>query len=49
MNSRAILAGDKAFKQQEIEIQLLKRQVERIEAELKVLYEQLVDLVAKQR
>ncbi|MCQ2912273.1 hypothetical protein JT104_01235 [Helicobacter pylori] len=48
LNARAILAGGKAFRQQDSEIQLLKGQVERMEAELKVLHDQLVDLVAKQ-
>ena len=48
-NNRQIIFASKAFKEQSKEVQELKRQVDIMEAELKVLHDQLVDLVAKQR
>ncbi|WQS70190.1 hypothetical protein KVC68_07555 [Helicobacter pylori] len=47
-NNKQIIFASKAFREQEREIQALKHQVDRMEAELKVLHDQLVDLVAKQ-
>ncbi|WRE28992.1 hypothetical protein KVE92_07670 [Helicobacter pylori] len=47
-NNKQILFASKAFKEQSRELQLLQQKVDRMEAELKVLHDQLVDLVAKQ-
>ncbi len=48
-NNKQIIFASRAFREQSKEVQELKRQVDRMEAELKVLHDQLVDLVAKQR
>ncbi len=48
-NNKQILFASKAFREQDRELQALQHKVDRMEAELKVLHEQLVDLVAKQR
>ncbi|BDA08216.1 hypothetical protein OHP008_08510 [Helicobacter pylori] len=48
-NSKQVIFASKAFREQNAEIRELKRQVGRMEAELKALHDQLVDLVAKQR
>ncbi|WRE31863.1 hypothetical protein KVE90_07300 [Helicobacter pylori] len=47
-NNQQILFASKAFKEQSKELQALQHKVDRMEAELKVLHDQLVDLVAKQ-
>lgn len=48
-NNKQIILTAQAFREQDKKVQELKRQVNRIKAELKVLHDQLVDLVAKQR
>ncbi len=47
-NNEQILFASKAFREQDKELQALQHKVDRMEAELKVLHDQLVDLVAKQ-
>ncbi|MCQ2631838.1 hypothetical protein JT236_00570 [Helicobacter pylori] len=47
-NNQQIIFASKAFREKDREIQALKHQLDRMEAELKVLHDQLVDLVAKQ-
>ncbi|GAA8310987.1 hypothetical protein HpDR23_13180 [Helicobacter pylori] len=49
LNTQAILSTAPVFKGQEAKIQAIGHELERMEAELKVLHDQLVDLVAKQR
>ncbi|MGL2665002.1 hypothetical protein ACQJ6G_07875 [Helicobacter pylori] len=49
LNTKAILSTAPVFKGQEDKIQTIGHELERMEAELKVLHDQLVDLVAKQR
>lgn len=49
LNTQAILSTEPVFKAHEEKIQILAHELERMEAELKVLHDQLVDLVAKQR
>ncbi|GAA9016744.1 hypothetical protein BTM294_14250 [Helicobacter pylori] len=49
LNTAAILSTEPVLKAHEAKIQILAQHLERMEAELKVLHDQLVDLVAKQR
>ncbi|MGL2480342.1 hypothetical protein ACOWNM_03695 [Helicobacter pylori] len=49
LNTTAILSTAPVLKAHETKIQILVQHIERVEAELKVLHDQLVDLVAKQR
>nr|WP_238702256.1 hypothetical protein [Helicobacter pylori] len=49
LNTKAILSTAPVLKGQEAKIQAIGHELERMEAELKVLHDQLVDLVAKQR
>ena len=49
LNTTAILSTEPAFSAHERKIRQLQEQVVIMEAELKVLHDQLVDLVAKQR
>ncbi|GAA8304100.1 hypothetical protein HpKG86_01130 [Helicobacter pylori] len=49
LNTKAILSTAPVFKGHEDKIQAIGHELERMEAELKVLHDQLVDLVAKQR
>ncbi|WP_231230695.1 hypothetical protein [Helicobacter pylori] len=49
LNTKALLSTAPVFKGQEDKIQAIWHKLERMEAEIKVLHDQLVDLVAKQR
>lgn len=49
LNTTAILSTEPVIRSHEAKIQLLAQHIERMEAEVKVLHDQLVDLVAKQR
>ncbi|OPG65435.1 hypothetical protein BGL87_01270 [Helicobacter pylori] len=49
LNTQAIVSTAPVFKGQEGKIQTIAHELERMEAEVKVLHDQLVDLVAKQR
>ncbi|WQW24810.1 hypothetical protein KVS21_06710 [Helicobacter pylori] len=49
LNTSAILSTEPVIKVHEAKIDILAQHIERMEAELKVLHDQLVDLVAKQR
>ncbi|WP_029567642.1 hypothetical protein [Helicobacter pylori] len=49
LNTKAILSTEPVITTYRDEINILANHVERMEAELKVLHDQLVDLVAKQR
>lgn len=49
LNTKAILSTAPAFKAHEDKIQAIVHELERMDAELKVLHDQLVDLVVKQR
>ncbi len=48
LNTTAILSTEPVFKGEETKIQTMANELERMDAELKVLHDQLVDLVAKQ-
>ncbi len=48
LNTEAIISTTPVFKGQEDKIQIMAHELERMDAELKVLHDQLVDLVAKQ-
>ncbi|WQZ20850.1 hypothetical protein KVL94_04870 [Helicobacter pylori] len=48
LNAEAILSTAPVLKGQESKIQAIAHELERMDAELKVLHDQLVDLVAKQ-
>ncbi|WP_158079557.1 hypothetical protein [Helicobacter pylori] len=48
-HTSAILSTEPVIKAHEAKIDILAQHIERMEAELKVLHDQLVDLVAKQR
>ncbi|WRF79884.1 hypothetical protein FNE37_01970 [Helicobacter pylori] len=48
LNTEAILSTEPAIRSQQAKINILAQHIERMEAELKVLHDQLVDLVAKQ-
>ncbi len=49
LNTNAIISTTPVFKGHEDKIQAMAHELERMEAEVKVLHDQLVDLVAKQR
>ena len=49
LNSKAILSTEPVITTYRDRINILANHIERMEAELKVLHAQLVDLVAKQR
>lgn len=49
LNTSAILSTQPVFEGQEAKIQKIAHELERMEAELKVLHDQLVGLIAKQR
>lgn len=49
LNTKAIISTAPVFKGHEDKIQAIAHELQRMEAELKVLHDQLVDLVAKQR
>lgn len=49
LNTKAILSTAPVFKTHDAKIEMLVENMQRMEAELKVLHDQLVDLVAKQR
>ncbi len=49
MNTQAILSTEPVITTYRDKINILSNHIERMEAELKVLHDQLVDLVAKQR
>lgn len=49
LNAKAILSTAPVLRGQEDKIQAIAHELERMEAEVKVLHDQLVDLVAKQR
>ncbi|GAA7053513.1 hypothetical protein HpCHN10_00380 [Helicobacter pylori] len=49
LNTKAILSTDPVITTYRDRINILANHIERMEAELKVLHDQLVDLVAKQR
>lgn len=49
LNTQAILSTVPAFKVHDTKIEMLVKHMQRMEAELKVLHDQLVELVAKQR
>ncbi|WRB11383.1 hypothetical protein KVJ86_06555 [Helicobacter pylori] len=48
LNTKAILSTEPVIKSQQERIDILAQHIEIMEAELKVLHDQLVDLVAKQ-
>ncbi|MGN8398245.1 hypothetical protein ACR9KP_04365 [Helicobacter pylori] len=48
LNTKAILSTAPVFKVHDSKIEMLVENMQRMEAELKVLHDQLVDLVAKQ-
>lgn len=49
LNTQAIISTSPVFKVHDAKIEMLVENMQRMEAELKVLHDQLVDLVAKQR
>ncbi|MFT2640547.1 hypothetical protein [Helicobacter pylori] len=49
LNTKAILSTDPVITTYRDRLNILANHIERMEAELKVLHDQLVDLVAKQR
>lgn len=49
LNTKAILSTEPVITTEREKINILANHIERIEAQLKVLHDQLVDLVAKQR
>lgn len=49
LNTKAIMSTAPVFKVHDSKIEMLVENMQRMEAELKVLHDQLVDLVAKQR
>lgn len=49
LNTKAILSTEPVITTERARINILANHIERMEAELKVLHAQLVDLVAKQR
>ncbi|GAA7191283.1 hypothetical protein ID0440_14690 [Helicobacter pylori] len=49
LNTKAIVSTEPVISTYKERIDILAQHIERMEAELKVLHDQLVDLVAKQR
>ncbi len=49
LNTKGILSTEPVIEIQKAQINILAEHIEKMEAELKVLHDQLVDLVAKQR